>query len=382
MSLRTLARAAALGLITFVVMLSFATPVAAHGRGTESTNFRSRITAAPEIPGVTWSIYGGDQYLAVHNTTDTEVIVEGYEGEPYARIGPEGVLVNLASEATYVNEDRYAQVAVPAEVGRDFEPRWDTVFEEPTFAWHDHRIHWMSAQLPPAVTDPSERVTVPMGTEESGEWSVPFTHGDDTYEVRGVLEWVPPPSPVPWLGLALVLTLPALLGLRNASSGPPSVQTATSDSTGVQRWVRSVVSPAAVVLGAVSLLNLTHLVDDLVAVPLPLTSVLVSAVQTTLFIALGVFGAVVAYRGRDGAFTALGVGSLGILVGQGLLYVDVLRYSQSASVFPAWSAMLIVALSLMQALPVGTVAFIGNRRLAAVAVEEEPVAAEVHHPGA
>lgn len=349
MTLRLLPRIATLALLTTLLVAALAWPASAHGRGSESTNFESTVRSAPDIPGVTWQVFGGDQYLSVTNTTDTEVLVFGYEGEPYVRIGPEGVHVNLASEATYVNADRFAEVSeIPADVGPDQEPRWDLVSGEPTYAWHDHRIHWMSPALPPQVTDPGKRTVV------NPEWRVPFTYADSQEMVTGELVWVPPPSPVPWLGLALLLTLPALLGLRRAQ-GPD--------------WVRQLVTPAAIVLGVVALLNVTHLVDDLIAIPLPLSTKIISALQTALFVALGLFGAVVARRAKDGAFTALGVGAGGILVGQGLLYLDVLNYSQSATVFPDWSAKLIVALSLVQALPVGAIAVIGNRRLAA---EEQP----------
>jgi hypothetical protein len=360
MTLRFAPRVAALALLTALLLTVMAVPAAAHGRGTESTNFSSRILQAPDLPGVTWEVFGGDQYLSVTNTTDTEVVVTGYEGEPYARIGPDGVFVNLASEATYVNADRYADIeGIPPDVGAEQEPRWDLVTGDTTYAWHDHRIHWMSPALPPQVTDPTKRTVV------NPEWEVPFIYGDRTETVTGELTWVPPPSPVTWIALAALLTLPALLGLRRSR-----------DADG-EDWVRRMVTPAAIVLGVVALLNVTHLVDDLVAIPLPLSTKLVSAIQTLLFVALGLFGAVVAQRGKDGAFTALGVGAGGILVGQGLLYLDVLSYSQSASVFPHWSAMLIVALSLVQALPVGAVAVMGNRRLAALDEPAEPAAEEI-----
>ena len=66
--------------------------------------------------------------------------------------------------------------------------------------------------------------------------------------------------------------------------------------------------------------------------PLPLNTRIICALQTSLFVALGLFGAVVARRGKHGASTALSVGSGAILVGQGLRYLDVLNSSQSASV--------------------------------------------------
>ena len=321
-------RALLLVVLAGVIVGTLAGPAAAHGSSSESTNFRSAVTQAPDIEGITWGVLGGDQYLTVENDTDAEILVQGYDGEPYARIGPEGVFLNLASKATYLNADRFAEVTLPENVGRGQEPRWDKVSAEPTYAWHDHRVHWMSAQLPPAVTDQGKSALIPMGPEGTNEWIVPFGHDGQDHEVRGELRWVPPPSPYVWLAIGLVVTLPALVGLRR----------------GVGRdRVRRLITPAAVVLGVVGLLNITHLVDIL-ALPLPATTKLVSALQTALFIALGLFGAGVARRGRDGAFTALGVGAGGILAGQGLLYLAVLQASQSASVFPDWSARTIVAL--------------------------------------
>lgn len=354
-------RAVALLLVTLAALAAGASPAAAHGRGSESTNFSSRVLQTPELPGVTWEVIGGDQYLAVTNTSDTEILVTGYSDEPYLRVGPDGVFHNLASDATYVNEDRYGEVVIPDEVGAGFEPRWEKISDGVTYAWHDHRIHWMSPQLPPMVVDTSKETLI-------NPWTVPFSAGGEDYQVEGELRWVPPPSPVPWLALAVVLTLPALLGLRHRAAADEE----TADEAASPSWVRPLVRPAALVLIAVALLNVTHLVDDFLAVPLPLSQQLISAVQTALFIALGLFGAVVSLRGRDGAFTALGVGSGGIFIGQGLLYLDVLSTTNSASVFPDWLARLVVSLSLVQLLAVGAVAVIGNRRLAA----SEPSPAE------
>jgi hypothetical protein len=183
-------------------------------------------------------------------------------------------------------------------------------------------------------------------------WTVPFQVADRRYEITGELWWQRGPSPWPWLLGALALTSPALLGLR-----------ALRGRAGWRGPWQAVTRPAAIVLGLVAALNLTHLVDDLVAVPLPGPTKALAALQTVLFIAVGLFGAWRAWGGGDGAFTALGVGSGAILVGQGLLYLGVLGASQTASVFPDWLARLVVSLSLAQALPVGAVAVEGTRRL-------------------
>ena len=345
-------RLLAVGLLAMLSLTAAAGPAAAHGRGGESTNFESVILEAPQQEGVTWEIYGGDQFLAVTNTSDVELTVTGYSDEPYLRVGPDGVFENRASEAAYVNTDRYGEVGeIPPDVGPDQEPRWVKVSDEPSYAWHDHRIHWMSTQLPPMVVDTSVETLI-------NPWEVKYQYGTEPSTVSGELRWLPPPSPVPWLALGLVLTAPALLGLRARRDG--------------EGWIRDLIRPAAAVLFVVSLLNITHLVDDFLAVPAPFTSQVITGLQTALFIAIGLFGAVVAWRGREGAFTALGVGAAGIFVGQGILYLSALRSSTSASVFPDWMTRLIIALSLFQVLWVGIIAVVGNRRMAAT----EPVPAE------
>jgi hypothetical protein len=328
-----------------LLLAIMATPALAHGRGSDATNYSSRILTVPDLPGVTWQVYNGDEFIGVENLGDSELTIPGYnEGELYLRIGPEGVFVNENSEAFYINQDRLAQTQAPAGVGQG-EPRWVQVSSEPRYAWHDHRIHWMSPDVPPQVRG----VT---GPTRVFEWTVPFTYGDQPEQIAGELLWVPGPSPWLWLLIALPLVaIPALIGLRTA----PSRGT----------WP-GLVRPAAAVLGVVSLLNLTHLVDDLVATPVPLTRSALTAVQTLLFIVIGLFGAFRARQAGQGAFTALAVGSGAIFVGQGLLYFGVLGASQAATVFPDWLTRMIVALSVTQVVPLGFVAFWGNTKTAPV----------------
>ena len=328
--------------VTLLALVAAAVPAAAHGRGSDATNYDSEITATPGVDGVTWRIYGGDEFLSVTNTSDTELTVLGYEDEPYLRVGPDGVFENVNSKATYLNTDRYAQVAPPPSAGADAEPEWRQVSDGQSATWHDHRIHWMSTDLPPQVADTSERTQVL-------EWVVPFTVDGETLQVDGTLTWVPSPAIWPWLGVALVVTLPALLGLRGERR----------DDGG-----RALARPAAVVLGVIALLNLTHLADDLFAVPLPVATMALAALQTVLFLALGLFGAIRAWRGGDGAFTALGVGSGALFVGQGLLYLSALTASQTTSLFPDVLARFVIAASLVQVIPLGIVAVVGTRRYA------------------
>ena len=351
---RLLVRAAVVALAGLALIPAMVSPALAHGRGTDATNYASRITAAPDLPGVSWAVYGGDELLEVTNETDVEVVVLGYDGEPYLRVGPDGVHENRSSPATYLNTDQYARVDVPPHADSSAPPDWQRVAGGSSRAWHDHRIHFMSAVPHPEIAaDPDTERIVP-GFDR---WEVPFIYDGREYAVAGELRWIPGPAPWPWLLLALPLTLPALLGLRTQP-----VATVAEDGEPVQRWP-GLVKPAAVVLGLSVLANTSHLVDDLFAVPLPWSILAFAAGQTALFLALGAFGAWRAWQGGDGAFTALGVGAGAVLVGQGLLLLPVLTASQLASLLPDTAVRLIVAASIVQALPVGAAAVIGARRL-------------------
>lgn len=346
---------AALVVAAVAALLVLGTPTAAHahGRGSDATNMRSVILEDPGLPGVTWAIHGGDELLEVVNTTDVEIVVLGYEQdpEPYLRVGPDGVWENRNSEATYLNQDRQGVVDVPP-IDPTAPPEWVKVSDASSAVWHDHRMHYMGDGVPLAVTDPSVETVV------IERWTVPFEYGDQTLELAGDLTWVPGPPPVPWLLLGLLLSLPALAGLRTAPETDPQ----GDDPDQPVRWA-GLARPAALVLAVIVALNLTHLVDDLFAVPLPTGVRAVAAAQTALFLGIGAFGALRAWQAGEGAFTALGVGSGAVFVGQGLLYWSVLGVSQISSLFPDLLARITVGLSVAQVLPIGLVAVLGTRRL-------------------
>lgn len=335
---RRLAAAAGLAGLMLVVL---ATPAAAHGRSSDAGNYRSRVVEAPDLPGVRWRVWGGDELLSVTNTGPTELVVLDYEADPYLRVGPDGVFENRDSEAVWLNRDRFAMTPVPPAVGSDARPRWERVSDDAGWQWHDHRVHWMSPHPPAAV------LAGPGGTVTITRWRVPFDYGGRRMTVRGKLEWVPGPSPWLWLLGALAVTAPPVLaGLRTRPRG--------------DGWP-GLARPAAAVLGAVSAVNVTNLVNDVLAVPAPVSTQVLAAVQTGTFVALGVLGARRAWRGGDGAFAALGIGAGSLLVGQGLLLLPVLGSSQLATVFPPAVSRAAVALSLAQALPLAVATVVGAR---------------------
>ena len=90
-----------------------AAPAALAHQG--NPNFISQVDAiTPATKGVTVDVLNRDDRLLLHNTSGEDVVIHGYSGEPYARVLADGsVQVNLRSPARYLNDDRFARVAVP-----------------------------------------------------------------------------------------------------------------------------------------------------------------------------------------------------------------------------------------------------------------------------
>jgi hypothetical protein len=216
-------RGLALLALTGVLVVGGATPVLADPAG--PTNFRSSLEAVTFVdtggssdagsPDVDVEVVGGDAYLVVRNR-GREVLVPGYEGEPYLRFASDGrVWVNDRSPARWLNDARFgaADVEVPAAASADAEPAWRLAATGGEWSWHDHRIHFMSPVLPPQV-DTSRSVAQPVL-----EWEVPFEVDGRLAQATGTLEWVPGPSPVVPVGLlALAAVGAGLLAWRGSSA--------------------------------------------------------------------------------------------------------------------------------------------------------------------
>ena len=197
------ATTATLGILA-AVLAATATSAAAHAVGGPGpTNFITEITSvSPAMDGVEVRVLGFGDRIEVRNRSGTEVVVLGYEGEAYLRIGPEGVYENRRSPAAYLNADRQADVSVPDEADATAAPRWERVSGGTTARWHDHRVHWMGTGDPAAVQrDPGRsHLLYP-------RWTVPLRAGETEVEVVGTLRWVPGPSPWPPLAAAVIVAL-------------------------------------------------------------------------------------------------------------------------------------------------------------------------------
>ncbi|TFV78299.1 hypothetical protein E4P39_03500 [Blastococcus sp. CT_GayMR19] len=299
-------------LLAVLGLLAVAGPASAHvGGGAAGSDFAGRVLSVrPDVPGLSVRILQFGDELELVNGTATEVLVPGYSGEPYLRIGPDGVWRNSRSPATYINLDRYGRTSLPAAADVAAEPAWEQVSTQPHYVWHDHRTHWMSENLlpPGVVEDPGRSQTV-------FEWTVPLVHGDTAVEVTGELTWSPPPPA--WLVWPLY-AVPALLavaaGLLARTPRPLGVLLLVGAAAALWHAAATPEPPVSIASHAGAIL-----------------SALLPAGTAVLVAVLGFRAAL---RGR-GALTGLLAVVLGwLLLVQGLPDVDVLWSANVASAGP------------------------------------------------
>ena len=172
-----------------------------------SYDYRSYITSVtPKVSGLSLEVLEFADRLVLTNHTGKTVTVYGYEGEPYARVLPDGTVeVNMSSPAYYLNQNFYADVTVPASAGSHATPRWAVADRTGQFEWHDHRIHWMSPIPPARVKNTSKRTLI-------FDWQVPIQVGAQKGTIDGQLFWTPESSKASTAVIVLGVAI-ALLGL-------------------------------------------------------------------------------------------------------------------------------------------------------------------------
>lgn len=82
-------------LVALVSLVAFAAPAGAHSAAGGADATKTRLLALrPAVAGIDVEVIENGSRVQVTNTADEEVVVLGYQGEPYLRVGPEGVLEN------------------------------------------------------------------------------------------------------------------------------------------------------------------------------------------------------------------------------------------------------------------------------------------------
>ena len=308
----------ALGAV-FTVAVVFAPAADAHGVAGDdapASNYRSTVVDAPSTDGVSVRMIDAGTQLELINLGDVEVVVLDYDGQPYLRIGPEGVLENRNSPAAYLNQSLDASVPMPTGIG-DGPPVWLRLSNERSFRWHDHRAHWMGGDPPLVVARPDQRQTV-------AEWAVPLRVGDRQIEVTGVTEWVPGPTSAPWfLLVGAVSAAIAAVALRGHSGTAVGLAILAIGPASIAVVVGSWQSSAESALGKAPML----------ALPILVISVLI--------------GALVMMRSRpqDSMVLAAGAGAT-VALTTALSSIDWLTRSQIPTTLPPVGARVAVSLSI------------------------------------
>ncbi len=194
------------------VFLVLAPPAAALADAPGPTDYRSRIIAIdPPINTIHPSVIGGDSFLLMQVDAGTTVVVYGYQGEQYLRYEGDGTVFENQSSPTFaLSGSRYGG-SLPAGFDEHAPEDWHRVASDGRFAWHDHRIHWMTNVRPPGKRpgDVVLRSQLPMTV--------------DQIDVKVTVEsvWNPAASRLPvWFGAAGGLAVALLIGFVRRSRWP------------------------------------------------------------------------------------------------------------------------------------------------------------------
>jgi hypothetical protein len=224
-----LRRALALGVAATLILASAAS---AH-QG--NPNYRSIIDAVtPAVHGLNLQVLNYDDRFEMTNRTGQTITVQGYNGEPYARVLANGTVeVNKRSPAYYLNDDRYADVKVPASADPKAAPQWLVTDRTGILQWHDHRMHWMSQSLPPQVKDKAKRTKI-------FNYSIPLEVGSKPGAIKGTLVWQPEQSSAPigmfvGLGILAVIAIGGVALVRRRRAGRDEVE-AAPPKAGAEAW--------------------------------------------------------------------------------------------------------------------------------------------------
>jgi hypothetical protein len=316
-----------LGGLAFAFGLAFATvavaaqPAAAHTvPGVQPSNYRTTVDGTtPAVRGLTVRSIDLGNELELQNDTHTNVVVLGYQGEAYLRVGPRGIFENIRSPAKYLNQTRDGKTPVPDSADPGAAPEWHQIGSGATARWHDHRAHWMGTDDPPEVArNPDHRHLI-------DHWQLQLRRGSQAITVSGDLLWVPGPKPWGWLLGALAVAT-AVVALSR---------------TRVWRWV------IAAALGIVVVSETAHVAATWTATTASFATKIGASVYSVGGIALALVALVwILVRPPYNAIPAVLFAGLIVAVAGGLADLTTLMRSQLPTDVPSGLARLEVALAL------------------------------------
>jgi hypothetical protein len=201
-----------------VLLLTGAAPVWGHVQPPGVRTVVDRVD--PPLPGVEVVLRTSvAPQLIVANRGGEPVEVLAETGEPFLRIGPAGVVANLASPAWYQSNNPMGRGSVPSQRP----DRWVPVSRESSWGWFDHRMHPADLRIPPG-TRPGTRLA---------SWEVPLRQGGVMARIVGGVDFraavtgtavskVMTPAPAPGVQVSVLQgVVPGIL--LESSSGQPVI---------------------------------------------------------------------------------------------------------------------------------------------------------------
>ena len=202
------------------------------------TDYASSIVDIdPPSDAVTAEMLGGDSFLQLTVRAGHEVIVTGYEGEPYLRFRADGVVEeNRRSPSRWLNQDRYGEAGpgADADADTDAEPEWAAVGAGGRFSWHDHRTHWMN-RARPLGAGPGDQIL---------EAVVPLVIDGEPAGATVVSVWQAPPARWPAMAAALAAIAAAGVAMRRRGPAGPALLAAVGVAATVVGGVEFVSMPS------------------------------------------------------------------------------------------------------------------------------------------
>lgn len=186
--------------MTATLVGTLLTIVVAHGGTTVSQSGYE-----PELSGFSPRVEGLSARLVDEGTRIEldagahEVVVLGYQGEPFLLIDEGGAFENVLSPTTYLNRSIDGD-EIPDEADPNAEPDWEKIGDGPVIRFHDHAMH-----VPPGQE---------LGLRGESVFRIPMRVDGLEVTLDGRLVTLPAVSAAPWLALAAVLALVAIVSLR------------------------------------------------------------------------------------------------------------------------------------------------------------------------
>jgi hypothetical protein len=176
----------------------------AHADPAQPTDYATEIVGVePATPAIAVGVIGGDSFIELAAERGTEVVVLGYWGEPYLRFNSDGTVEeNQRSPTVAENESRYGGSSSTNPADANAASQWAQVASDGSYAWHDHRAHWMSLDPPPGERGDEVMTGV-----------IPLQVDGSDVKVSVAVTWEQVPSRVPIVAGAIVAGFAVLIVL-------------------------------------------------------------------------------------------------------------------------------------------------------------------------